>query len=526
MQNQPTGRLAAALAASQPKASPPPPAPTKSATAVVQLRDYQNSFVHQVRMEYRDGHKAVLLVAATGAGKTVIFSYIAKSAAAKGSRVLILAHRDQLIKQASAKLNDNGVAHGIIMAGYTPNPRRYVQVASVQTLTRRVKKMVEAGVTFDLIVVDEAHLSAAKSYMDVFSAWPKARILGVTGSPIRLDGKGLGRGAGGVFDTLVQGISIRELIDQGYLVRPVVYASKAQVDLSNVKKIGGDYDSEALADVMDKPVITGSAIEAWRKHCPGVPAVVWCASVRHAKHVAEQFNESGVPALALSGTDDTAARDKALADLSSGRLKIITFAMLLVEGVDCPAIGAVILLRPTMSLSSYLQTIGRGLRTIYAPGMPLETTEQRHAAIAAGPKGDRCYVLDHAGLVFKHGLADEVREWSLDGTPKKKGKKKEEKPLPIAQCPKCFMCHDPMPVCPGCGHVYEAKVRKLDEVEGELTEITPEMAARLKRERNREVSGAKTLEELEKVAAQRGYKPAWARMVFDARKKKATPRPW
>lgn len=516
----PTNRLAAALAASSPRPAPlvEPAAP---AATVVELRDYQEEFVHKVRLEYRNKTKAVLLVAATGAGKTVVFSYISKSAAAKGSRVLILAHRDQLIKQASRKLNDNGVAHGIIMAGFTPNPRRLVQVASVQTLVRRIDKLKRAGIGFDLIVIDEAHLSAAASYMKVLEAWPEARVLGVTGSPVRLDGNGLGRGQGGCFDVIVQGITISQLIAQGYLVKPAVYASKTKVDLSGVKKVGGDFDNAALANVMDKPVITGSAIAEYQRICPGVPAVAWCANVAHARHVAEQFNAAGIPALALSGEDDSTERDRALADLSSGKIKVITFAMLLVEGVDCPAIGAVILLRPTMSLSSYLQTIGRGLRPIYAPGMPLDTVERRMAAIDAGPKGRRCFVLDHAGLTFRHGLADEDREWSLDGVVKKKGKKKEEdKPAPLAQCPKCFLVHDPQPTCPACGHVYEAKVRQLNEEDGELVEVTEDVAARLKRERQREVGGARTLEELQKIAAQRGYKPTWAKMVFEARQRK------
>lgn len=478
--------------------------------------------MHQVRVEYRNGHKAILLVAATGAGKTVVFSYIAKGAAAKGRRVLILAHRDQLIKQASRKLADNGVQHGIIMAGFTPNARRLVQVASVQTLVRRIDKMKAAGVEFDLIVIDEAHLSAAASYMKIFAAWPKALLLGVTGSPIRLDGKGLGRGQGSVFDVLVQGITIKQLIERGYLVRPAVYASKTQVDLSGVKKIGGEYDSEGLAEVMDKPVITGNAIDAWRKHCPGVPAVAWCTNVAHARHVAEQFNAAGIPARALSGEDDSTERDTALADLTAGRIKVISFAMLLVEGVDCPAIGAVILLRPTMSLSSYLQTIGRGLRPIYANGMPLDTVSQRFAAIDAGPKGRRCFVLDHAGLVFRHGLADEEREWTLDGITKKKGKKKDaERVLPISQCPKCYLVHDPAPECPGCGHVYEVRVRAPDEVEGELAEITPEIAERLKNDRRREVAKAQSLEDLEKIAAQRGYSKGWARHLHQARQRKS-----
>jgi len=521
------GRLAAALNAAAPiptpVARPAAPAPT------VSLRDYQHDFVDKVRIEYRNGHKAVLLVAATGAGKTVVFSYIAKSAAAKGSRVLILAHRDQLIKQASRKLDDNGVQHGIIMAGFTPNARRLVQVASVQTLVRRIEKMKAVGVGFDLIVIDECHLSAAKSYMDVLAAWPEARVLGVTGSPVRLDGKGLGRHAGGSFDTMVQGISIKELIDQGYLVKPAVFASKQQIDLSGVKKIGGDYDADAMAEVMDKPVITGSAIAEYNKICPGVPAVAWCTNVAHARHVADEFNAAGIPAIALSGENTSEERDRALKMLSDGRLKLITFAMLLVEGVDCPAIGAVILLRLTMSLSSYLQTIGRGLRPIFAPGMPLDTKEQRFAAIDAGPKGRKCFVIDHCGLWQKHGFADAEREWDLDGIKKKKGKKKdEETKIDLTQCPQCYSVFDPKDrpagqehVCPNCGHAIPGRIRKGPEhVDGELAEITPEMEAALKNQKRFEVAGAKTLEELEKIAAQRGYSRGWAAHLWNARQRK------
>jgi DNA repair protein RadD len=650
-----------------------PQSPTATAShPSVDLRSYQHDFVHKVRIEYRNGHKAVLLVAATGAGKTVVFSYIAKSAAAKGSRVLILAHRDQLIKQASRKLTDNGVQHGIIMAGFTPNARRLVQVASVQTLVRRVEKMKAAGVGFDLIVIDEClrgdalidtdvgtikienvptsgasivrsfdgsedvwvpieafegkgtrdtllvkyaggeivctnnhlfytksgwkradqltpadclfvsadaaslrrstdggmparwaqvlsvseasackvfdiqvaqthcfyangvlvhncHLSAAKSYKDILAAWPEARVLGVTGSPVRLDGKGLGRHAGGSFDTMVQGISIKELIANGYLVKPAVFASKQQIDLSGVKKIGGDYDADAMADLMDKPVITGSAIAEYQKICPGVPAVAWCTNVAHARHVAEEFNAAGIPAMALSGENTSEERDRALQMLSDGRLKLITFAMLLVEGVDCPAIGAVILLRLTMSLSSYLQTIGRGLRPIFAPGMPLDTAEQRFAAIDAGPKGRKCFVIDHCGLWQKHGFADADREWDLDGIKKKKGKKKDDEPkIDLTQCPQCYSVFDPKDrpaglehVCPNCGHAIPGRVRKGPEhVDGELAEITPEMEEALRRQKKIEVAGAKTLADLEKIAAQRGYSRGWAQHLWHARQRK------
>lgn len=481
---------------------------------MIKLRTYQEAAKDSARSALA-AVRAVLLVLATGAGKTVIFSSIAQVAAGRGFRVLILAHRDTLIKQASRKLMDYGVQHGIIMSGYTPDPRSRVQVASVQTLVRRLDKIRQ---NFDLIVIDEAHLSAAKSYRDILARWPQAKVLGVTGSPCRLDGKGLGVEAGGAFDTMVQGISIGELIEQAYLVRPVVYGAEKLIDLSGVKKVGGDYDGNELAQVMDKPVITGSAIEHYKRVCPGVPAVAWCASVAHAQHVAEQFCSAGIPAQALSGDDDAATREMALAGLANGSVKVVTFAMLLVEGVDCPAIGAVIMLRPTMSLASYLQVIGRGLRPIFADGFDLETLAGRRAAIAAGPKADRCFVLDHAGLWVKHGFAEEARDWTLDGAPKRPGKKKPNEPVsPAKQCPRCYVVHAPAEVCPACGHVYET--RRVEEEEGDLREITPEMKAVLAAARKKQIQKAKTLEELQSLGRAFGYSEGWAAGTYKAKQK-------
>jgi DNA repair protein RadD len=486
---------------------------------MIKLRGYQEDAKAGVR-DALATHSAVLLVAPTGAGKTVLFANIAQTAAARGFRVLILAHRDTLIKQASRKLMEYGVQHGIIMAGYTPNLALRVQVASVQTIVRRLDKITRP---FDIVIVDEAHLSAAKSYVTIIEALrklnPGVKLLGVTGSPCRLDGKGLGKEAGGLYETIVMAPNIRWMIDQAYLVRPDVYGAKKLVDLTGIKKVGGDYDGAALAEVMDKPKITGDAIEHYKALCPGVPAVAWCASVAHAEHVAEQFNAAGIPALALSGEDDAVARERALAGLASGALKVVTFAMLLVEGVDCPAIGAIIMLRPTMSLASYLQVIGRGLRPIFADGYDLETLEGRRAAIAAGPKGDCCYVLDHAGLWVKHGFAEEDREWSLDGAPKKPGKRKPNEPVsPARQCPKCYSVHPPADVCPKCGHVYETG-RKLETEEGELVKITPEMRAVMTEARRKQIRKAKTLEELQSLGRAFGYSERWAEGTWKAKQK-------
>ena len=455
----------------------------------VTLRPYQQDAVDAVRRAYAEGARAPLLVAATGAGKTVMFSYIARNAAARGSRVLILAHRDILIRQASGKLTDNEVPHGIIMADHPPQPHQLVQVASVQTMVRRLTDHRP----YDLIVVDEAHLSAAASYQRVVHAFPQARLLGVTGSPVRLDGKGLGYQSGGLYDQIILGPSTADLIEQGYLARPVYYAAKTRPDLTGVRVTAGDYNQADIAQRMDRPSITGDVVEHYQRLADGVPAVAFCTSVEHARNVAAQFNAAGIAAMSLTGEDDAKAREVALSGLARGRIKVVTSVGVLIEGMDCPAIGAVILLRPTKSTAAYLQMIGRGLRP--------------------HPGKDRCLVLDHAGCVFLHGLAEDPREWSLDGE-KKKSRAANDNPEPVRQCEKCYAVFKPRAECPQCGHVHAAKPRRIAEVDGDLEEIKAEQ---LRKERQQEVGKARTLEELFALAAARGYSRGWAYKIYQAR---------
>lgn len=465
-------------------------------------RDYQQELMDKVLGAFRAGKRRPLVVAATGAGKTVVFSCIASRASEKGNRVLILAHRDTLIKQASGKLRDYNVKHGIIMAGFTPDHHAKVQVGSVQTLVRRLAKMRFKP---DLIIIDEAHLSAAKSYLAIIEHFKEARVIGFTGSPCRLDNKPLGAESGGIYDDLIQAITVRELIDRGFLVQPRVYGAQHELDLSGVKKSMGDYKTDELAAVVDKPRITGDAIAQYKKICPNAPAVAWCVTVEHAEHVASEFNAAGIKAVMLCGEHDTAFRDRTLKQLETGEVQVVTFVGILIEGVDCPAISAIILLRPTLSLASYLQVIGRGLRPYTLPN---------------GQNKEVCYVLDHASLWRRHGFADEVREWDLNGEVKRSGKKKAAaEKVDLIQCKGCFAVFDPAPACPHCGKPVEVKVRKLEQVDGELIEITPEMAAALRKQKQQEVKSAKTLEELERIGAERGYSQGWAKATFEAKQR-------
>ena len=490
--------------------------------ADITLRPYQGTSAEDIRGAFLLGIRGVLLVSPTSSGKTVTFSYVARGAAARNNRTLVLAHRDTLIKQASGKLSEYGVNHGIIMADYSPTPHAMVQVGSVQTMVRRLRKYAQDH--FQLIIIDEAHLSAARTYLQIIDHFPKSRLLGVTGSPCRLDGRGLGSNAGGRFDHMIESVTIRELIDEAYAVQPVVYAPLDQLDLSKVHKKAGDYDKEQLSRVMNTRKITGNAIDHYREHAKHIPAVTWCVDIEHARQTAAEFNAAGIKSTMLYGDSTTDERDRALRQLADGSISNITFCQLLVEGIDCPAIGCIIGLRPTFSLASYLQTCGRMLRVMYAPGCDLETLEGRFAAIDAGPKGRKGIFLDHAGLTYRHGFIDEVREWSLLGMPKKE--KKAETVVAIRQCPMCMIVFPPAPVCPGCGHVFEVRTRQLEYEEGKLGLLTPDMVeghSRTPAQKRSEVGMAETREDLERIAKERNYSPAWVsiQLRIKAGKKKA-----
>jgi|LGVF01.2.fsa_nt_gb superfamily II DNA or RNA helicase len=469
---------------------------TKPLLKNIALRDYQAMDVNRLRGAFRDGLKAPLYVLSTGGGKTVIFSYITQQAAARGNRVLILVHRQELLRQSSESLESLGVEHGLIAPGrsMTGDP---VQVASVQTLVRRLHKIVPP----DLIIIDEAHHASAASWKKVIEAYPKAHLLGVTATPCRMDGKGLGTQAGGYFDTMIAGPSIRDLIDRGFLCPPKVYAPPTDFSTDGLHSRYGDFIKKEVAAAVDKPVITGSAVEHYRKICPGTPAIAFCASVAHAEHVAEEFRAAGFQAASVDGSMDDGRRKSLIRALGTGGLHVLASCDIISEGTDIPVVGAAILLRPTQSMGLFLQQVGRALRI--CPG-------KKHAII-----------LDHVGNCLRHGMPDEVREWSLDGEDRKGASRGSQEVLErVKQCEQCYAVHAPAPRCPQCGFEYEDAGCAPEEVAGELQEIDEEQAELMKRQRRREVGRADTLEELQAIGRERGYKPGWARYIWESRQKR------
>ena len=474
------------------------------------LRDYQVSDIASLRSLYGQGAKAPIYQLSTGGGKTVVFSHVIKGAVAKAKRTLVLAHRRELIRQASNKLTDLGVPHGIIAAGQDRDHDAMVIVASIQTVARRLGEMPK----FDLIVIDEAHHAVSATFTALLASQPQAKLLGVTATPQRLDGKGLGKHCGGHFDAIHCGPSMESLIEQGYLAKCRVLVPAVTINVEGIRKIAGDYDEGQLEE---RAVgVTGDAIKEFAKLPEGTTAIAFCVTVKHAESVAAAFAEAGYAAQAVHGGMSKEQRDNAIDGLFTGAVQVLTSCEIISEGLDVPSVGCVILLRPTQSLTMCRQQIGRGMR----------------------PKADgsALVVLDHARNCITHGLPTEPIEWSLDGAPKKEvGPKAKPEPwvciacdtLNAAQRPLCAHCGEAKPwhcrecrtanhadalACVACGAATpRRKPLALDD--GEMAELTQANMTDAKW-RNmplwRFVKVYRSDAEIEAYRRAKGYKGGWA----------------
>ena len=449
------------------------------------LRHYQHQAVSNLRIAFRSGARAPLLVLPTGGGKTIILAAITHQALTRGARVLILVHRRELIHQTSAKLTALQVPHGIIAAG-VDRADAPIQVASVQTLIRRLDTAAEP----DLIIIDEAHhATTGSTWGKILAHWPDASRLGVTATPIRLDGRGLNE----TFDHLVLGPSVADLTADGFLCPSRIYAPPMAADLSGLKSRAGDYTIEQAAARMDRSSVTGDAIKHYLHYARGKLAIVFCCTVAHANHVVEQFKAANITATTLLGSTVPAERDRAINALATGKLQVLVTVDVVSEGFDCPAAEVAILLRPTQSEGLFLQQVGRVLRP--SPG-------KREAVI-----------LDHVGNVHRHGFPDDCRSWSLQGRP---SKAKEVAPS-VRTCTICFAAFKPAPQCPACGTPALPSPREIQQQEGELQELTRDALKRARARDRRQVGQARTLDQLLAIADQRGYSRGWAYKVYQSR---------
>ncbi len=456
------------------------------------LRDYQSVALGDIRAAFRSGAKAVCLVSPTGSGKTVLLAHMAFGAQQKGNRMTVLVHRQELVRQTSKALAEMGVHHGLIASGEQPDYARPVQLAMAATLAGRMDAPPP-----EFLVLDEGHHALADTYIGLIARYPNAKILLLTATPQRLDGRGLGT----VCQKLVLGPSVQSLIARGFLCKPIYYAPPTDIDLSDVRKVAGDFNRGQIDELMDRPHITGSAVDHYARISPGAAAVAFCTSIKHAEHVRDQFSANGWPSASIDGTLSDEDREDRVNALAEGRICVLTSVDVISEGFDLPCIETAILLRPTESLGLHLQQIGRSLRPM--------------------PGKKNAIILDHVGNCLRHGLAEEERAWSLKGGVKKAAPKPGAEPA-LTTCPKCFTLHQPAPACEKCGHEYPIKERKTEEVAGDLAILTPEqVAAERARIKERQAVGmAKDRTALEVIAKQRGYKSGWVEMMLRVRAKK------
>lgn len=437
---------------------------------MITLRDYQEKDVFALGQAWSKGYRRLLYVLPTGGGKTRTFTHVIHSMVMMGQSVLVLCHRREILDQISATLTIGEVEHGVLFAGMD-TPDSNVIVGSIQTVDKR--DIPEPG----FIVVDEFHHAASATFTKVLSRYPKARVLGVTATPERLDGKGLSP----YVDHMHIGPSAEWLMQNGYLARPEYWAPSTP-DVNGLKKRGGDYKQEDTEALMDKREITGNVVKEYVKHANGLQAIAFCCTVKHAESVAEVFTECGYPAECIHG--GTKDRKEMMERFRCGQTRVLTNCELIGEGVDVPSVGAAILIRPTASLTLHLQQIGRALRP--------------------KPDGSKAVIIDHAGNLMRHGGAEEHRDWKLEG----KAAKRRVAGQGLKQCPVCYRVYVE-PTCP-CGHKPEVKPREIKQTAGELAEWK---AGQRRQERE-----CRTLADFVALGKQRGYHPRWAHFRWNARK--------
>lgn len=436
----------------------------------------------------------------TGGGKTAVAGFIVQGhlQAHKTPRIAFLCHRDFLVEQTSATFADMDLPHSFVAQGRWFNKFANTHIGMIQTLRSRYDKLYPPT----LVLWDEAHHIGAKTWETVMAAWPQATHIGLSATPVRLDGKGLDAH----FDDMVIGPSAAELIELGALSDYVYYTPSAP-DLTGVKTRAGDFANNQLEEVMDRAVIVGDMVRHYQRLARGKRAVYFCTSIKHSEHTAQAFKDAGIVAVHLDGKASTWERQQAAKAFATGDIQVLTNVELFGEGYDLAAqagmpvtIDAVGLARPTQSLGLYLQQVGRALRP--APGKT-------------------AVILDHAGNCERgHGLPDDDREWTLAGM----GRAKSGNASVTKECAHCF-ARIPIQAtkCRYCDHECGkpsdgSGVREIEQIDGELEQVDRDA---IRRQKKGEEWAARTLDDLIELGKKRGYRwpEQWAGKIWTLQEK-------
>ena len=450
------------------------------------MRPYQQNAIDNVYANWAVGKRFVVLVMPTGSGKASVLCEIARIEAARGQRVLITAHRSELISQLSNTLARNELRHNIIAAHPTIkysirlhmedhgrtyyDPSAKITVASVQSVKQSHIDELKAYKNKLTIIGDEFHhyTRDSKTWGGVFTPLDEvgAQGLGLTATPCRADGKGLSRETDGYGDALVIGPGMRDLIEMGFLVDYKIYCPPSDLHLDKVKVSAttGDYAEKELKEEIGKSHIVGDIVQHWLKFTPGKRGVTFTVGVDMAEEVADAYRAKGVPAVAVSGRMKDSERIQALRDIASGKVLQIVNDSVLTEGTDVSSLEVVSFARPTQSYALFCQMFGRGTRT--SP-----TTGKTHLT-----------VIDAVSNVMRHGLPDAPREWSLDRRERRTGK---SEPSTVRVCTACAAVYERFrDACPDCGEPVPKPAQRSgpEFVDGDLYELDPDVLAQMRNE--------------------------------------------
>lgn len=392
----------------------------------IKLRPYQTELISNIRQSVSSGHKSIVAVLGCGGGKSVIQAEIARSATNKGNRVLFLVHRKELCEQITRTFTAQGV------------DMELCSVSMVQTVSRHIDRIKPPKV----IITDEAHHSTANTYKKIYNAFPEALKLGFTATPCRLGSGGLGE----VYGKLITSVSTKWLIDNHYL-SPYKYYSVKLADTSGLHVKAGEYKADEIAELMQSKEIYGETVKQWERLAKDKKTIVYCASVEASEMTADEFRTAGYTSYSLDGKTDKKVRESVMERFRNGEITVLCNCDLFGEGLDVPDCECTVLLRPTQSLTLYIQQSMRSMRY-----MPDKTA----------------VIIDHVGNCYLHGLPDDDREWTLES------KAKQANTVKIRECPECFAVYPPaLKKCPYCGYMAVKEIQRKDKevVEIDLVEM-------------------------------------------------------
>lgn len=436
------------------------------------LHQYQTELVNQARNEFANGKKSVLIVSPAGSGKSVIIAEIARLTVSKGGQVLFMVHRKELVEQItnSFKTNDVDLNKCVIM--------------TVGKIARRLDQLPKPT----LIITDETHHSLAKTYQKIYDYWSNVPRLGFTATPWRLSGKGFKD----IYDSMIEGPTVKWLIDHHYLA-PYEYYSVKLVDDNKLKRSStGDYTNKSIDNAIGNTIF-GDVIKTYQDKAKGRKTIVYAHSIDFSKKVAQQFNEAGISAAHCDAKTPAKEREQIMADFKSGKLKVLCNVDLISEGFNVPDCSCVIMLRPTKSLVLDIQQSMRSMR--YQPSKT-------------------AIIIDHVANYTRFGLPDDDREWSLDDR-KKQGNSNQKSEVCTTMCTNCFAI---LPagtrICPYCDYEIEIETqeKQIDETAG-IEEITPDFIMTadysLVKYSHMKPEDAMSVNDLKGIQQARNYKPGW-----------------